>query len=68
MTDPAANKTLEEQAQNMAHSLGITVWIFKGQIFANKPGDEAVEVRPPPGSKPAPYGAPAETGSAGDVT
>lgn len=59
------NTTIEQQAQNLAHSLGITVWITKDglRIVQHKPADGGTEVSPQKQAKPTPHGAPADTKS-----
>lgn len=46
---------LAAAARNLAHSLGIAVYIRDGRIYQHGPG---VEVLPPPGAGPTAPGAP----------
>jgi hypothetical protein len=46
---------LADAARNLAHALGITVYIRDGRIYQHGPG---VEVSPPPGASPTAPGAP----------
>jgi len=44
-----------DAARNLAHALGITVYIRDGRIYQHGPG---IEVLPPPGAHPTAPGAP----------
>ena len=46
---------LADAARNLAHALGITVYIRDGRIYQHGPG---IEVLPPPGACPTAPGAP----------
>ncbi len=46
---------LADAARNLAHALGITVYIRDGRIYQYGPG---IEVLPPPGAGPTAPGAP----------
>ncbi len=48
-------------ARNLAHALGIPVFIRDGRIYQHGPG---VKVLPPPGACPTPPGAPYSRGEA----
>jgi hypothetical protein len=59
--------TTEEKARNMAHSLGIPVWITKdGHIVQKRPARGGTEIRPPRGATPTSHGAPQDTGKISD--
>jgi hypothetical protein len=61
--------TIEQQAQNMADSLGISVWITKARrIKQNPEGPDCVEVRPGARATPTAHGAPADTKPTGDAS
>ena len=46
---------LADAARNLAHALGITVYIRDGRIYQHGPG---IQVLPPPGASPTAPGAP----------
>ena len=46
---------LTDAARNLAHALGITVYIRDGRIYQHGPG---LEILPPPGACPTAPGAP----------
>ena len=46
---------LSEAARNLAHALGITLYIRDGRIYQDGPG---IAVSPPPGARPTAPGAP----------
>ena len=46
---------LADAARNLAHALGIAVYIRDGRIYQHGPG---TEVSPPPGASPTAPGAP----------
>jgi hypothetical protein len=46
---------LADAARNLAHALGITVYIRDGRIYQHGPG---IEISPPPGACPTAPGAP----------
>jgi len=46
---------LADAARNLAHALGITVYIRDGRIYQHGPGDRFL---PPPGAGPTAPGAP----------